>query len=164
MMPGMLMPAVPVTAAVSTGAGRKQAVPCSPVGLTWSTGIWPPFFPSCHRMHPGPGSASPHSSPPLQPHAPLFEFLTPSQRHVHSLLLLFTGPSSLKEHVHGTLLTLAEPALQTLEYSSLVTSLSLEVATAPAGLPVPSCAVAQCSRVWVGCSIWHPLWKRGLGG
>ena len=61
--------------------------------------------------------------------------------------------------------TVAELALWTLEYSPLFTSsLSLKEETAPGDLTVPSCAIAQYSRVWVGCGIWHPLWKRGLRG
>lgn len=59
------------------------------------------------------------------------------------------------------MLTLTQLALWTPEYNFLFTSpLSLEEAAVPGDLAVPSYAVAQCSRVWVGCGIWYSLCKR----
>lgn len=54
------MPAVPVTAAVSTGGQQEAGLALQPCGSDSEYREWPPFFPSSHRIHPGPGS-TPHT-------------------------------------------------------------------------------------------------------
>lgn len=65
MMPGMLMPAVPVTAAVSTG-GQEVGSALQPRGSDLVYGTQPPFFPSSHHIHPWP-HCTPHTESSFQP-------------------------------------------------------------------------------------------------